>query len=72
MGQQEVYNYLKKHKGWRTVKEIAETIKLPKGPIRRSLKMMLKYREVFCKEISVYAEGKYQGHKRKIEHWKLQ
>jgi len=41
MGQQEVYDYLKKHKGkWFTSKEIAEGLKASVGSVTTSLKKL--------------------------------
>ena len=71
MGQQEIYNYLKKHKGWKTVTEIADAIKSQKIHVRRCLKQMLKYREVYCKEIKIHIYSKYNIKNRRVIHWKL-
>ena len=71
MGQQEVYNYLKKHRGWVTVTEISKAIKSKKNNVRLSLRAMLKYKEVDCKEIKIDVKGQYPRDKRRVEHWKL-
>ena len=71
MGQREIIKYLKKHKGWRTVREISNTIKSPKSCIQTCLNQMLKYKEVYCKQIKIIIKNKYMTKRRNVNHWKL-
>ncbi len=50
MGQQEVYNLLKKEKRELSTEEIHKKLKSNRNSIVRSLKQMLKYREVYRRE----------------------
>lgn len=46
MGQAEVYNYLKKHRGWVSSTEIQSALKCSKSPLNTQLRKLLKHGEV--------------------------
>ncbi len=48
MGVEQVYNYLKKHKGFYSVKQIAKALKLNVMSIRNSLKVVATYPDIVC------------------------
>ncbi len=69
MSQQEIYDYLKE-KDWVTIREISEAIKSPINNVRLSLKQMLKYNEVLCKEIIITVRNQRPA-ERSVKHWKI-
>ena len=50
MGQQEVYNFLKRKRSFLKTSEIARELKLKKGLVLRALTAMFKYHEVIRNE----------------------
>lgn len=70
MGQTEVYHVLeKKDPNWLTANEIAEILKIENtGLIRRALEKLLRYREVFRREIPLGTRAiRYQYRYREVE-----
>ena len=48
MGVEEVYNFLKKKKGFHSAKQIAKALKLNVTSIRKSLNTVTRYEDIVC------------------------
>jgi len=51
IGQQEVYNYLKKHKGFASSKQISKSIGIGSGNVNNSLLKMFKAKEILKRRV---------------------
>ena len=61
MGVEQVYNLLKKKKGFHTAVEIAKELELNERSIRESLKIVTRYKDIIC-EYSQLIRNKIQKH----------
>ena len=49
MGVEEVYNFLKKHKGYHSVKEISKGVKVSHRAVKKSINIISRYEDIVSK-----------------------
>ena len=70
MGVEEVYNFLKKHKGFRSVKQIATALKLSIVSVTKSLNIITRYDDIVCEYVHLNSRpGIYKSNLKTKKAW---